>query len=157
VVASGDIEMETFTVCSRSSLFVNMAMIAVCGVLPLIAMGNRGGSPILLLFGIAALLGLFAVPRSVHTIRVENNGTVHFERLLGTTGVNVRDISVLEGFRKNEYDGMVWKMRVRYRGCTVTAPFFDGAPAFISAVRALEPRVYVQGEWPTLDPWSQTA
>ncbi|MBA3378944.1 MAG: hypothetical protein H0T93_08670 [Chloroflexia bacterium] len=86
-----------------------------------------------------------------------SDGTIHFERLLGTIQVNVRDISVLEGLRKNEYDGMVWKMRIRYLGRTITLPLVPGVSAFISTVRTLEPRVYVQGEWPTLDPWRETA
>ncbi len=107
--------------------------------------------------GGAALLACSTALRSVHTIHVQLNGTINFERLLDTVQVNVRDISVLEGFRKNEYDGMVWKLRILYRGQTITLPIFAGVPEFILAVRRLEPRVYVQGEWPTLDPWGETA
>lgn len=77
--------------------------------------------------------------------------------MLDTVQVNVRDISVVEGIWRKEYDGMVRKMPVRYRGRTITLPLFPDIPESISTVRRLEPRVYVQGEWPTLDLWENTA
>ncbi len=149
--------MNTYTVCTRLSLFVQMAMMLAFAAIPLVMAVNGKAGLVSFIFGIATLYGIYAALRSVHTIRVGSDGTVRFERLLGTIRVELRDISVLEGFRKNEYDGMVWKMRVRYRGSTVTVPFFPGAPEFISAVRALEPCVRVHGEWPTLDPWGTAA
>jgi hypothetical protein len=148
--------METYTVCTRLSLILNVTLIVVVGALPWIVLVNRGGGPVLFIFCVTTIVGLITVLRQIHTIRVGSDGTIEFERLLGSTRVRFGDISVLEGFRKNEYDGMVWKMRVRYRSGSVTVPFFDGAPEFISVVRALDPRVRVQGEWPMRDPWGKT-
>ncbi|HYJ13468.1 MAG TPA: hypothetical protein VEW66_07750 [Thermomicrobiales bacterium] len=149
--------METFTVCTRQSLFINMLCIVAVGALPWIVLVNRGGGPVLFIFCGVTVVGLIAVLRRIHTIRVGTDGTIRFERLLGTTCISLHEISVLEGFRKNEYDGMVWKMRVRYGRGTLTVPFFDEAPAFISMVRAVEPGIYVQGEWPLLDPFGDHA
>ncbi len=87
-----------------------------------------------LIFGVVALLAGFTALQSVHTIHVDATGVIRFERLLDTIQINVRDISVLR-FPENEYDGMVWKMRIRYRGQTITLPVFPGVPEFISAVR----------------------
>lgn len=149
--------MQTFEVCTRSSLVVKMAMTLAFGAIPMTLLITREGGLLSFILGVGAILGALFVLRSVHTIRVERNGKVHFERLLSTICVNVRDIAVLEGFRKQEYDDMVWNMRVHYRGGEVTLPFFVGAEEFAASVRALEPRVRVRGEWPTLDPWGTTA
>ncbi len=149
--------METFTICTRMGQFVQIAVIFAFGALPTVFLINGGGGPVSVIICAGVVLGIISVLRNVHTIRLERNGRVRFERLVSTIEVNVRDIAVLEGFRKNEYDGTVWKMRVRYRGGTVTLPFFVGAEEFALAVRALEPRVSIQGEWPTLDPWGKTA
>jgi hypothetical protein len=149
--------METFTICTRLSLFVNVLCIVPFGAILWSLLVYRGGGPVLLIACIAMVLGLIEVLRRIHTIRVGTDGMIRFERLLGTTCISLREISVLEGFRKNEYDGMVWKMRVRYSRGTLTVPFFDEAPAFISLVREVEPNVYVKGEWPLLDPFGDHA
>lgn len=149
--------MESFIVRQRSSLFIQIGTLLAFGAGPTFFLIDRGGGPVSYIFCAGIVVAIVFGMRSVHTIRLERNGRIRFERLLGTLQVNARDIAVLEGFRQREYDDMVWKMRVRYRGGTVTLPFFEGAERFALAVRALEPRVYIQGEWPTLDPWGKTA
>ncbi|HYI26071.1 MAG TPA: hypothetical protein VD767_11740, partial [Thermomicrobiales bacterium] len=95
--------METFTVCTRLSLFINVLCIVAFGALPWIMLINRGGEPVGWLFCVLTVAILIGVLRSIHTIRVGTDGTIRFERLLGTTCISLHEISVLEGFRKNEY------------------------------------------------------
>jgi hypothetical protein len=148
--------MNNYTVRTRSDLFIAIVLSMVFGAIPALALIYGNGGPVSAIFGVSTLWWLYSTLRSVHTIRVRSDGTIHFVRLLGTTRLSLQDISVLEGFRKNEYEGMVWKMRVRYGQNTITVRLFDGAPEFISLVRALAPSVHVQGEWPLLDPWGTT-
>jgi hypothetical protein len=145
--------MNDYTVRTRSNLFITIVLSVVFGAIPMLTLVHGNGGPVTFIFGVATLWWLYSTLRSVHTIRVGSDGSIHFVRLLGTTRLFLRDISVLEGFRKNEYEGMVWKMRVRYGQSTITVPVFDGAPEFILLVRTLAPSVHVQGEWPLLDPW----
>jgi hypothetical protein len=154
--ASGVTAMNDYTVRARSSLFIAIVVSVIFGAIPVLALVHGNGGPVSAIVGVTTLWWLYSTLRSVHTIRVGIDGSIHFVRLLGTTRLFLQDISVLEGFRKHEYEGMVWKMRVRYGQNTITVPLFDGAPEFISLVRILAPSINVQGEWPLLDPWGTT-
>jgi hypothetical protein len=126
---------------------------AVFGAVLLALFLWRGGGPIVFIGGIGTTIGVIAASRQVHTIRVYNDGLIEFVRLLGTTRVSVSDIVMLEGFRKNEYDGPVWKMRVTTWHTHLTVSDFPDVPTLLARICTIRPEINVRGEWPTLNPW----
>ena len=148
--------MNTYPLRSLASLCTSIAGGLFLGTVSFVTMLNGNGGPVTFMFGVVALGYLYSTLRSVHTICLVSDGSIHFARLLGTTRMYLDNISVIEGFRKNEYNGPVWKMRVRYGQHTITVDNFDDVPEFIKLVRTLAPTIHVQGEWPTLDPWGET-
>lgn len=103
-----------------------------------------------ILFGVfLVIIPLYQTLRRVNAIRLRDDGTIEFERILGTTRINVRDITGLTGVREDrDYGRVEWSMWVWQRAERTTVPYFEQAWDFIDDVRALNPDIPVHGEWP---------
>ena len=105
--------MNTYPLRSLASLCTSIAGGLFLGTVSFVTMLNGNGGPVTFMFGVVALGYLYATLRSVHTICLVSDGSIHFARLLGTTRMNLDNISVIEALRKKENNGPVRKNRVR--------------------------------------------
>ena len=95
-----------------------------------------------------------AMPPQPDEIRMEADGTVTFLRLTGSMSMPARVIRRVQGVRAADYDGDVsWHMQVWTLGETFTVDFFERAMEFVGDLRAMNPSLLVDGEWPVLNPW----
>jgi len=105
-------------------------------------------------YALILFVGWRDIWRSVCEIRMEADGTVTFLRLTGSMSMPACAIRRVQGVRAADYDGDVsWHMQVWTLGETFTVDFFERAMEFVGDLRAMNPSLLVDGEWPVLNPW----
>jgi len=89
----------------------------------------------------------------VYEIRLAQDGTVEIMRLQGSVAMPARAIRRVQGLRESNYGKDSWSMRILSDSGTFTVEFFGRAMELVNDLRALNPNLQVDGEWPVLNPW----
>lgn len=124
-----DLTAEGETTTPSEAFFGAVIAAAICAVLGYVGWRN-----------------LFRLP---YEIRLNFDGSVEFVRALGRTRVAAREIRAIERMlaRVETVGEDTRELRVRHAGGAIRVPFFPRADEFIADVRAMNPRVVVEGRW----------
>jgi hypothetical protein len=91
--------------------------------------------------------------RQIYEIRANDDGTIEFARVAGTTRFDARDIRTLDGAYRRDYDGdLFWRLKITSAKGSFTFTQFLDVMEFVDRVRARNPMVQITGLWPMDSP-----
>jgi hypothetical protein len=121
------------------------------GLFMVVTSGNPAAAVVGLVGALLWIACWWFLCRLAHEARLHGDGAVEFVHLLGTRRVAASDIWIIKrGMVKvGVEDQDPRELRIEHRRGTNRLPYFPGMEQFIKDVQVRNPRVAVEGQWPT--------